>query len=255
MEQQRSRVAAYGERSAIGRLLSLADRPDTEVRSGEGWVAVRTGLASNDLNGVVSLTSEGIDAALVADLAGWWGSTPASWLTPDPDPDLTALLADQGWHAERTGSWAGRPVADDLPDGSGAIPLGDPGDHLDVAQACGWSEPSERAARRALLAPHPLYTHVVVRRDGRAVGAATGFLGAALELVDVMVLPDARRAGVGTALVGALVAWGRERGATDVVAAPSPDGAALLGALGFEIVPVTPDVCSYWPGDDVATSR
>lgn len=246
-DEQRGRTAAHGERSAIGRLLALADRPGTEVRGGEGWVAVRTGLASNDLNGVVSLGAD-VDAALVADLADWWGEAPACWLVPDPDPALTALLQAAGWHPERTGRWAGRPLGDDLPSGRGAIPMGDPADHLDVRQACGWFDADERHDRRALLAPHPLWHHVVVRRGPRVVGAASGFVGAALEVVDLAVLPDERRTGVGSALLGALVAWGRERGAEHVVAAPSHDGARLLAAHGFVLAPVTPDVCAYSPG-------
>lgn len=240
-------IAAHGERSAIGRLLALADRPGTEVRSGEGWVALRTGLASNDLNGVVSLGAH-VDASLVAELDDWWGELPACWLVPDPDPALTGMLESAGWRPERTGHWAGRVLDADLPSGDGAIPMGDPADHLDVLQACGWFEPGERSGRRRLLTPHPLWHHVVVRRGTRAVGAASGFVGASLEVVDLAVVADERRSGVGTALLGALAAWGRERGAEHVVAAPSPDGARLLAAHGFVTAPVTPGVCSYRPG-------
>ncbi len=241
-------VAALAERTVLGRLLSQADLPGTEVRGGDGWVALRSGMCANDLNGVVSEGADGIDAAVVADLVAWLAGVPASWLTSHADPRLTALLLDAGASAERTGRWVGRELPGDLALPEGVLPLGDPADLLDVAEACGLADPGDRVLRRAALRSHPLTVHVVVRRDGRAVGTATGFAGTALEVVQVGVLPEHRRQGIGRTLVEALMVAGRERGLGAVVAAPSPEGGRLFAALGFEVAPVTPDVCFYLTG-------
>ena len=240
-------VAALAERTVLGRLLCQADLPGTDVRGGDGWVAVRSGAAANDLNGVVSEGAEGIDAAVVADLVAWLDGVPSSWMTSRADPRLTALLLGAGAVPEHTGRWVGRELPADVVLPEGVLPLGDTDDHLDVAEACGLAEPGDRAVRRAALRPHPLFLHVVVRRGGRPVGMATGFAGPALEVVQVGVVPDHRRRGVGRSLVEALELAGRERGLTEVVAAPSPEGARLFAALGFEEAPVTPDVCFYLP--------
>lgn len=241
-------VAALAERTALGRLLSQADLPGTEVRGGDGWVALRSGVSSNDCNGVVSEGADGIDAGVVADLVAWLDGVPASWLTSRADPRLTRLLVDAGAVSERTGSWSGRELPADLALPGGVLPLGDPVDHLDVAEACGLADPADRAVRRTGLRSHPLFVHVVVRRGGRPVGMATGFAGTALEVVQVGVLPDHRRQGVATALVEALMVAGRERGLGAVVAAPTPEGGRLFASMGFEVAPVTPDVCFYLPG-------
>ena len=241
-------LAASAERTVLGRLLCQADLPGTEVRGDDGWVAVRSGALANDLNGVVSQGAEGIDAALVDDLAAWFGGVPASWLSSHPDPRLTALLTAAGARPERTGRWVGRdlPEALELPDG--VLAMGDPVDHLDVIEACGLAEPADRVARREQLQPHPLFVHVVVRRDGVPVGVATGFAGPSLEVVQVGVLEEHRRRGHGRALVEALMVVGRARGLETVVAAPTPEGGRLFAALGFAPAPVTPDVCFYLPG-------
>ena len=241
-------VAAVAERTALGRLLCQADLPGTEVRGGEGWVAIRTGLGSNDLNGVVSQGAEGVSAADVADLVAWFDGVPASWLTSRADPLLTELLVAAGARPERAGHWVGRDLVVAEPSLPGVVlPLGDPSDHLDVAQACGWFGPDERAARREQLLPHPLLVHRVVRRDGEPVAMATGFVGTALEVVAVAVRPEHRRQGLARALVEDLVAVGHDRGLGQVVAAPTPDGARLFAAMGFTSAPVTPDVCFYLP--------
>ncbi len=119
--------------------------------------------------------------------------------------------------------------------------------YLDVLAACGWFDADERMLRRAQMSPHPSFRHVVVRRGGEVVGAATGFSGAALEIVDVAVRPDSRRHGVGRELVADLEQWGVSRANDAVYAAPSPDGAGLFRALGFAFARVEPDVCFYLP--------
>lgn len=157
-----------------------------------------------------------------------------------PDPALTVVLQDAGLTPERTGWWCGQE--------SGASAHAPPDvervwsleEWTTVAAACGWGE---RPPYHLMNRPH-----WVAHRDGRAVGMASGWHGEQCELVDVAVLPDARRRGVGTALVGTVLRWAADRGAAHIVAAaPSTEGWALLSSLGFASAPVTPDVAFYLP--------
>jgi aminoglycoside 6'-N-acetyltransferase I len=74
---------------------------------------------------------------------------------------------------------------------------------------------------------------------GRAVGVATvtttrGIeLGLSAELEDLYVLPDARRAGVGAALIDAVKDWCRARGCTLVAVVVTPEGQAAHDLLGY----------------------
>lgn len=229
-------VAALGHLAARERLADLA--ACGEVRREAGYVAVRTGLDSNDLNGVVADAGFRPEPAVVAGLVGWFAGVPAQWLAAGPDPWLTAVLVAAGLTPERTGHWCGRAVGPHVP-APGVERVATVAEWSPVAQACGWGErPAYDLAQRP---------HWVARRDGRAVGVASGWIGEACELVDVAVLPTARRTGVGTALVETVLAWAAASGAREVVAAPSPDGWALLSGLGFEAAPVVPDVAFYLP--------
>ena len=79
------------------------------MRRGRDWFAVRTGVDSNDMNGVVSQARAEISAELVDDLVAWFraDAVSASWLTTIPDPQLTRTLLAAGARAERTGYWSG----------------------------------------------------------------------------------------------------------------------------------------------------
>lgn len=237
-------VAVAGHQAARERLLSVGEVG--EVRRGSGYVAIRSGFQSNDLNGLVAERGFVPTAVLVAELVAWFDGAPAQWLAAAPDPALTDVLEGAGLIAERTGWWCGRAVGGST--ASTASTASTPssavervwslGEWTAVAMACGWDE---RPSYDLISRPH-----WVARRDGRAVGMASGWHGEQCELVDVAVLPDARRCGVGSALVQTILAWAAGRGAVDVVAAPSPDGWALLSSLGFESMPVTPDVAFYF---------
>jgi ribosomal protein S18 acetylase RimI-like enzyme len=74
--------------------------------------------------------------------------------------------------------------------------------------------------RRDLLGPAPLATLLLGTLDGRTAGFVTGNLvydaeraARTMFLLDLFVLPEARRHGVGRALVAALAARAREAGA------------------------------------------
>jgi GNAT superfamily N-acetyltransferase len=255
--------ARSGHRCAIERVLALAGLPGVSTRSGPYGLAVRSGTGSNDLNAVVGTRGFIPDSLLLTELQTWWSGAPASYVVEDPDEALTRALVDAGWIPERTGRWCGRPL-----DGTGleerevaAVALeavaDDPGleQWLDVAADCGWIDDLDgRAVRRDLLrgaADDPRQALWVASLGGRPVGMARGWRsGHVVEVVDVAVRRAARRRGVGTALVSGVLVWGARHGAREVVAAPSPDGWRLFRALGFENVPVVPDVVFYWTGAD-----
>jgi len=265
-------IAAAGHRAARSRLVDLARLADptrpvgpaassvvAECRVTDAWVAVRTGLDSNDLNGVVATGRRVPTPSELVELHRWWGSAPACWLASEADPALTEALLQAGWEAERSGRWAGRaldpgarPEAARRRDPSLAVRRVASGADLDawadVAVECGWCEPAERDGLRRLAGLDALTRWVAVVADpggaDRTVGMATGWREADLvELVDVPVVPGHRRRGVGAGLIDAVCSWGDP--ATSVVAAPSPDGWALMRSLGFVDVPVEPDVCFY----------
>ena len=257
-------VARAGQSCATSRAAALGDLAPVSVRRGEGWVAVRTSAASNDLNVVLGEPGFVPDADLLGTLLRWLGEVPASWQVRAPDAALSRALTAAGWTPERTGRWCGRELA---PVGAApgevvVSPVADAGDledWLDVAQACDWLEDThDRGVRRALaeaLEGEPRHRAWVARLGERPVGMATGWYAApCVEVVDVAVLEDVRRRGVGGALVGAVLAWGAAWGAREVVAAPSPEGWRLFESLGFDNVPAEPDVCFYAPDGRPRTS-
>ncbi len=77
-------VAPAAHRAAQQRLELYAGCDRIEVRRGEGWFAVATGVASNDMNGVVTSTPSALPDRIVDDLFGWFAerALPASWLRP-----------------------------------------------------------------------------------------------------------------------------------------------------------------------------
>lgn len=248
-------IALAGQRCAVERSLALADHEAVEVRFGPGWLGVRSGAASNDLNVVVSDPGFRPWPDLLDGLRAWFNDVSASWLVREPDVALTRVLSDHGWRAERTGRWCGRVATGDVGHDSLAeiVVVTDASEltgWLEVASGCGWCEDIiDRRVRGALLrgfVEDPRHTAWVARLAGRPVGMATGWCaGEIVEVVDVAVREEARRQGIGRGLVADVLRWGEARGAVDVVAAPSPNGWRLFEALGFANVPVVPDVCFY----------
>lgn len=242
---------ALAHHAEWSRLTELGRIERVEVRSGQGWLAIRSGLDSNDLNGVVSAPGRLPDAAQMAALGFWFGELPATWHLRTPDGSFPGLAAEAGWRPEGSARCAGRqlPLTPDAPAGITVRRVTTDVDltaWLDVAEACGWFDAGERQSRGALARALP-WPRWIASRDDEPVGMATGWRDRAVaELVDVAVLPTARRAGVGSALVGAVADWAGASG--QLVAAPSPDGWGLLRALGFANRPALPDVVAYWPG-------
>lgn len=79
----------------------------------------------------------------------------------------------------------------------------------------------------------------VAELGGRAVGVATvtttrGIeLGLSAELEDLYVLPEARGAGVGAALIDTVKRWCRARGCTLVAVVVTPEGQAAHDLVGY----------------------
>lgn len=115
-------LAESAHRAAIAQLLHYGAAPGCEVRHGDGWVAVRTGAHSNDMNGVVSQVGAVISPATAAEVIRWFDLTPASWFVARPARRLTEVLIAAGARPERHGRWSGGPLPDTLSVTSGTIP-------------------------------------------------------------------------------------------------------------------------------------
>ena len=262
-EADRSPYAWAGHHAARRRVELYAACDGAMVRQGAGWFAVATGVASNDMNGVVSEAGVAMADVVVDELIGWFAdlALPASWLTAAADPRLTAVLVERGSIPERTGWWAGRrldrpravpePARDIVIDRAGSHD--DLDDWLDVAASCGWiADPDDRSARRALYCAvgldHPHLAHWIARRGGTPVGMASSFLcDAAVDMCNLAVVEPYRRNGIGSGLVTHRVRAARSHRARLAVSALSPDGWQLYETLGFVSVPVVPDTWFYLP--------
>ena len=254
-------IAYAAQHSAEAQLAACAEAPGIAVRRGRDWFAVRTGVDSNNMNGVVSEAQAEISAELVDDLVAWFraDAVPASWLTTIPDPQLTRTLLAAGARAERTGYWSGCSMPTPVrPPAAGVEVVRVVSDHhleewLDVAAECGWIEDdSDREARYRLYLALGLdggaLTHWLALDHDQPVGFASSFLDAnVIDLCNLGVAESHRRRGIGRALVAARLADAVQRGAKRVVSAPSPEGWLLQQTLGFRRVPVVADTWFHLP--------
>jgi ribosomal protein S18 acetylase RimI-like enzyme len=84
----------------------------------------------------------------------------------------------------------------------------------------------------------------VVRRDGRPVGMVSTFVhGDTAVVLDLEVLEEHRRQGIGRALLACALAGGPEH----VVLGPTPESIPFYRRLGFELRPALKDRCYYLP--------
>jgi GNAT superfamily N-acetyltransferase len=245
-------------------LRHLGTAPTADVLEYEGVFAVRTGVFSNTENGVVSTGRSPVESDVARDLIRWFAErrAPASWLCAEGEgrTATAAVLQAAGCRPER--------AAHDMRISLDALPFDVPADvpveavtspreldpWLDVVEACGWFDNASERRRMAELltglgfarsAPFRLY---VAYRGERVVGSASAFYaGDDVLLTAVAVLEELRRQGIGRALALTRLREARGRGCTGAVLGPSPDGAKLYEALGFETHDQPPDRCFYLP--------
>ena len=249
--------------AAYLRALPMASCVD--VLEFDGLYAVRTGVASNGENGVLSTSWSRPSLAVARQLVAWFAENgaPASWLCGEGAlrSAWAGALEAVGCRSERAG-WEMRARLDALdldawpiPEDVRVVPVrseAELDDWLDVAGACGWFDtPEERAAIKLLngeLAFSPSHEFSVAWHADTAVGMASAFYTEELALLtSVAVLPAARRQGTARLLARNRVRAARERGCALAVLAPSPDGAALYRTLGFETHRQPPDRWFYLP--------
>jgi GNAT superfamily N-acetyltransferase len=238
-----------------------------EVLAGEGVYAVRTGVASNSENGVVSAGDAAVGVDVAREVIGWLDERklPASWLCAEGQgcAETARVLEDAGCRPDR-GSWEMRAAVDQVDLDAWQVPVDTRiapvaserkvEAWLDVAGACGWFETeAERSAWKKLhlglalgrSAPSRLY---VAFCGERAVGMASAFYGKEIVLLTAVgVLDDEQRRGIGRAFALTRLREARDRGCKLAVLAPSPDGAKLYQALGFETHPQPADRWFYLP--------
>jgi GNAT superfamily N-acetyltransferase len=232
----------------------LGTAPVAEAVEGDGIYSVRTGISSNTENGVISAGTTRVDRDLAEDIIRSFSDrkVPASWLCSEGEgrAETAALLESAGCQPERAASEMRAEIQQ--------LDLSVPADThietvaaeqrldawLDVAGACGWFETEhERQAwkqlHRDLVLARPSSTRLyLASKAGRAVGMASVFYAEEIALLTgVAVLADSRRQGIGRSLALTRLREARERGCRLAVLAPSPDGAKLYQALGFETHP------------------
>jgi GNAT superfamily N-acetyltransferase len=203
----------------------------TECREVEGAVAVRTGIASNTENGVVS-TAARLDPAVVNDLLGWLEGVPATWIALDPalGPSLTAAGC-----APESGAWYMESLIGEIEqlshDVRAVSSAKELNEWLTVVRDCGWYDDIEPARR---LYTALSYEGLYLSDDG----AGSAFFSPPVVLLNtVAVRPHVRRRGIGRSLTRARLLDAKRRGCTTAILAPSPEGGKLYASLGFRTRP------------------
>jgi GNAT superfamily N-acetyltransferase len=248
-------------------LRHLALAPGARAVESDGVYAVRTGIASNSENGVVSDGGSPLAPEAVRELISWFDEArvPASWLLAEGEARAAnaGVLERGGCRPERRAvEMSG--VLEELELAQiraqphvRAAPVEDLhglDGWLDVAGACGWFDTqAERSSWRHVLgdlhevepAASRLY---LARRDDAPVGMAAAFFTPdAVLLSAVGVLAQERRRGIGRLLATIRLEEAKDRGCGVAVLAPSPDGKKLYDSLGFETRPQPADRWFYLP--------
>jgi GNAT superfamily N-acetyltransferase len=238
-----------------------------EVVERDGIYAVRTGVFSNSENGVIGAGDVAVSVPVARELISWFRDRqlPAAWLCAECEGRSAnaAVLEAIGCKPERS-AWEMRAGLAKLHLKSTPVPADTRVERarseyeldawLDVAGACGWFETEhERRAWKGLygglgFADSASLCLYVAFRGERAVGMASAFYTEELVLLNAAaVLNDSQRQGIGRSLVLSRLREARKRGCRLAVLAPSPDGAKLYNALGFETHRQPADRSFYLP--------
>jgi GNAT superfamily N-acetyltransferase len=213
----------------------------TETREVRGAFAVRTGVASNTENGVVS-TAAHLEPETIAKLLTWLEDVPASWVALDPA--LGPLLIAAGCTPENE-SWNMHAEIGDVAfpsrEVSAVRSAADLDEWLGIVRDCGWLDDVESARR---LYEALGYEGLYLAEDG----AASAFFAPPTALLNtVAVRPHAQRRGIGRSLALARLRDARTRGCTTAILAPSRDGTKLYASLGFRLQPQSAGHWFYLP--------
>jgi GNAT superfamily N-acetyltransferase len=258
-------------RARIRYLLNLGIAPSAVVDDGAGVTTVVSGVCSNTLNGACGarLDAAGAGAAIAGVVARFRERTaPATWyrVPADTPADLPWRLEAAGCRPERGGVVRGAPlerVRARVPDASvdvRPVRTGQDLDRLLDVAASVWGEelddpPGNRARWRRLLTelglgPGAPLQHWVAMQAARPVGMLSAFYDPTDEVVLIDhddVVEDARRQGIGGALIGAALAAPAAHGCRWAVLEPTPQAAAFYSALGFDTEPTDGDREFYLP--------
>ena len=215
----------YAELEHAAHAAYLAALPGDRIEVGDGF-AVRTGAGSNRENGVVA------DAGDVEEVVAWMAGAWGQWLV-SAESDLHDRLVAAGCRPERTAVVMGAPLA--------ALDLGDPEgepasaeEYRAVAEAVDFGEGALGAQQR-----------FVAQRDGQPVAIASTFVhGTTAVVLDLAVLDEYRRQGIGRALLARAL----QLDVTHVVLGPTPESLPFYRRLGFELRPALKDRVYYLPG-------
>lgn len=204
-----------------------------------GWLLRASGGFTHRGNSVLPLRPPGLPLSeAIATARAWYAERGLPLLVQIPVEArrlLDAELGERGWEpSDDVHVMAARLDALDLP-APGPAEVDDDLDDDWLAVYRGGSAVHDEA--RALLRRHDRAGFAAVREGGRtvAVGRGTvddGWLG----VTAVEVLPEARGRGLARAVMSALVAWGRERGAAHghlEVSADNRAGIVLYERLGW----------------------
>jgi GNAT superfamily N-acetyltransferase len=206
------------------------------LRAAEGW----TGRG----NSVLPLGEPGLplDEAL-ATVTAWYGERglPGRFTIPTPARELLdGALTARGWRPYNPTTV----LTADLEVVLRRLPADDRPVTIEPAPGPDWlglyhyrGGSSLPPVARALLAGPPVVGFAVLREGGRPVAIARGSVDEGwVGVTAVEVDPDHRRRGLGTAVMRAILDWGRGRGATSTYLQVADDNAgalALYDSLGF----------------------
>jgi GNAT superfamily N-acetyltransferase len=212
-----------------------------ETREDRGLLAVRTGVASNTENGVVS-TGAAAPAETISRLIEWLAEVPASWIALDPTigPALVAAGCtpeSESWSMQRRIGALDSPLHDVRQVKSSA----DLDEWLSILGECGWWDDAVSVRR---LYSRLGYDGLYLAENG---AASAFFSGPVVLLNGVAVRPDARRSGIGRSLTLARLHEACRRGCTSATLAPTPEGRQLYESFGFSIEREPPGHWFYLP--------
>lgn len=206
------------------------------LRAAEGW----TGRG----NSVLPLGEPGLplDEALAA-VTAWYGERglPARFTIPTPARELLdGALTARGWRPYNPTTV----LTADLEVVLRELPADDRPVTIDATPGPDWlglyhyrGGASLPPVARALLAGPPVVGFAVLREGGRPAAIARGSVDEGwVGVTAVEVDPAHRRRGLGTAVMRAILDWGRGRGATSTYLQVADDNAgalALYDSLGF----------------------